>query len=99
MAVLCGLTPTGSLAEQVGVCAGSIEVNGATVNPVDQQPIGFDVYITPWLPVALQRVVTQGARQWLAGEQQIDNVAQFFHILAAFFCTFYVAFELTGIAG
>ncbi len=65
--------------------AGALEANGLFIHKIDQQPIGLDVKIAPWLPLAFQWVIAQLAGQGLACQQQADHMAQFVDISATFF--------------
>src|SRR3972149_10716568 len=84
--------------EQVGVRTSAVKDQFISVDRVDQYPIWFNMTITRADILSPQWMVIIGFRQRPFVEQQINDLAQFAHIVSALLCPFVVFFEKGCIA-
>ena len=70
---------------QIGVCAGTGQVQIVFDYPIDQNPVRFNVCSTVSIPSAFQRVILVCLRQWLFVDKQKEQGTQLIHLFAAFF--------------
>src|SRR5262249_9898836 len=90
---------SGRLFEQVCVRAGAGQLELPGLLPVDQDPIGLDVAITPAFPFAAERVIPVLRVQSPAGAQRLDDGAELLQVLAALLQALQVPLELRSRAG
>ena len=50
---------------------------------INQKPVWFDMAVTAALKIAAQRMVPELRRQFIPGNQQIEDGLEFFQLLAA----------------
>ena len=79
------------------MCAGSFQSHFLFRSSVYENPVGFDVAVTPALPGTFQGVVLIPRRQRLSGEQNLDNRGKLLLALALLDEPFDVPLELRGL--
>ena len=84
------------LVEQVGVRAGSGELQLLALDAVEQQPIRLDVEVAEAVPITLERVIAIAGRERLFLDQQREDGLQLVHLLATPLGAPHIAFEPAG---
>jgi hypothetical protein len=86
----------GGLPEQISMGSGALKPDVATFlsERVNQKPVRFDVAVTAARKVAAQRVILVGRRQFITGNQQIEDGLELFQSLTALASPFDIPLEL-----
>ena len=79
---------------QVGVRPGAAELQLAFLFPVDQDPVGLDLAVSPCLHVTAEGVIPVPRFQLLASTSGLDHRAEFLQVLAALLQTLQIPLEL-----
>ena len=72
----------------------ALEADDFVINPVEEEPVRFDVSITISGPIVLERVILVAGRQGISIDEQAEKCLELRHLLAALLCSLYVALEL-----
>jgi hypothetical protein len=75
---------------------GAGQINFIPSDPVNQEPIWFDVRVAIALPIPFQRMVFVARRQLFAGDEQLQKTPQLSQIFASLFRTLNISPKLSG---